>query len=145
MHGATEAAAARAEDTNSAELSSEAKQTKDDGTGDVKKVLTEATHREVAVEERVSFPYLQAVAPMTGEEWPHRRDFVAAQFRDLSQHGFSFITNAPPQCKLLAVELGWQPCCYCFVSQIVNCTQEYLADGRAVYRVGCKFVRRVNR
>jgi hypothetical protein len=112
--------------------------------GGIQPLLNEVTQRTVTIEERIAYPYLQAIAPMSNDEWPPRKDFFAAQFRDLSQNGFSFILDKAPEFSTLAVELGWQPCCHCFVCQVVNCTSEVM-DGRTTYRVGCKFIRRMNR
>ncbi len=108
----------------------------------IQPLLNEVAQRNVAVEERIAYPYLQAIAPMMGTEWPSRKDFFAAQFRDLSQNGFSFLLDSPPQFTQLAVELGQEPCRYSFICQVVNFTSEIVGQ-RKLYRIGCKFVKRM--
>lgn len=98
--------------------------------------------RRVRAEDRTSYPYVQCIAQLHGDRWPHRSEFVPMQFYDLSQHGFSFYTPTPPATPNIVVELGKKPKCIYFIAKIVHCEPDS-QDAQGRFRVGCRFVKRI--
>ena len=94
-------------------------------------------------EERIPYPWWQAIAPYTGDRQPSRGDFVPVQCRDFSQHGFSFICDLPPTYPQLVVELGTRPKLIYITAEVMNCSFED-HDGQRRFRIGCRFLRRIN-
>lgn len=101
-----------------------------------------ASERKIREEERRPYPYVQSVAPLTGDRWPHRSEFVQMTFHDLSQRGFSFYTAVPPATPNIVVELGQKPKCIYFIAKIMHCARD-AQDAEGRFRVGCRFIKRI--
>jgi len=101
-----------------------------------------ASDRKIREEERRPYPYVQSVAPLSGDRWPHRSEFVAMTFNDLSQRGFSFYTDVPPATPNVVVELGQKPKCIYFIAKIMHCSRD-AQDAQGRFRVGCRFIKRI--
>jgi len=91
---------------------------------------------------RRAYPYLQAVAPVNGEQMPDRRMFREVRCRDISRQGFSFLSPVKPEPKHIVVAFGSPPNLLYLLAEIVHVSPTEFNSVR-VFHVGCRYVRRV--
>ena len=91
---------------------------------------------------RFGFPHKQYVAPYQGGCLPSRASFKEVNCRDVSEHGFSFLTTSPPDFDLLVVALGVAPDLTYMTARVENriCISEGVSP---MYRIGCRFMGRL--
>jgi hypothetical protein len=82
----------------------------------------------------------QRVAFCTGPE-KTPGTFVAFQFYDLSTHGCSFLSAAPPLNEDLIVELGQEPNVIRMLARTAHVTLT-VVNGKDAFLIGCRFIGR---
>lgn len=92
---------------------------------------------------RKRFSCHQLIAPYDGRRMPSQAEFQPLLCHDLSPTGFSFWQQTPVAASHLIVALGEVPFLF-FVAEIVH--QDYEPHGEpGGWRIGCRFIRRVDR
>jgi hypothetical protein len=91
---------------------------------------------------RRAYPYLQAVAPVNGDQMPDKRMFREVRCRDISRQGFSFLSPVKPEPKHIVVAFGSPPNLLYLLAEIVHVSPTEFNSVR-VFHVGCRYVRRV--
>jgi PAS domain S-box-containing protein len=91
---------------------------------------------------RRSFPYRQGIAPYVNDKMPEESDYVEVGFRDISAGGVSFLTSDKPDFEQVIIALGSSQNVTLVAAEVmhVDTTQR---DGRLMYLVGCRFLRRI--
>jgi len=91
---------------------------------------------------RRSFPYRQGIAPYVNDKMPEESDYVEVGFRDISAGGVSFLTPDKPDFEQVIIALGSGQNVTLVAAEVmhVDTTQR---DGRLMYLVGCRFLRRI--
>jgi hypothetical protein len=92
--------------------------------------------------ERYGYPNDQFVAFFAGE-FPAGEDFEQVRCKDISVNGISFFLNRRPDKDKLVISLGAAPNLTFMVARVMNSRRTY-TNGQECYRVGCRFVRRVD-
>ncbi len=92
---------------------------------------------------RKKFTCIQLVAPYDGRQMPSQAEFQQQICHDLSPTGFSFWQEKPLAPTHLIVALGEVPFLF-FVAEIVHQAYEPLGEPGG-WRIGCRFIRRVER
>jgi hypothetical protein len=67
--------------------------------------------------------------------------FTAFQFHDLSTHGCSFLSAAPPPSEDLIVELRQKQQVICMLARTAHITPT-VVDGKDAFIIGCRFIGR---
>jgi hypothetical protein len=98
---------------------------------------------ELRRNKRKKFSCIQLVAPFEGRRMPSQAEFQPQLCHDLSPNGFSFWTQSQLTQSHLIVALGEVPFLF-FVAEIVHQTYEPLGEPGG-WRIGCRFIRRVDR
>ncbi len=93
-------------------------------------------------ELRRSYPRTQLLAPMIRDRMPTRSMFLPVHCCDISSHGLSFLMPQPPGFQQIVSALGDQPELVFIRAKIVNYKPVETRGGR-MYRVGCRFVGRI--
>jgi len=83
---------------------------------------------------RLTFRQFERIAPYHGGPLPPDDAFVAVTFFDISQGGFSYLADVPPECEELIVAMQVHDQVIYVRAQIINSRQR---DDKFV--VGCKF------
>lgn len=91
---------------------------------------------------RSSYRCIQRLAPCTGGQVPGMSEFREVVCQDLSAGGFSYLTPAPPEADILAVELGKAPVLI-YVTACVVHISEVRSGAERQYLVGCRFTGRL--
>lgn len=91
---------------------------------------------------RRAYPYLQAVAPVNGDQLPDKRMFREVRCRDISRQGFSFLSPVRPEPKHVVVAFGSHPSLMYLLAEVVHVSPTEFNSCR-VFHVGCRYVRRV--
>lgn len=93
--------------------------------------------------QRQKFSCIQLIAPYEGRRMPSQAEFQPQLCHDLSPTGFSFWQKKPLGVSHLIVALGEVPFIF-FVAEIVH--QAFEPQGEpGGWRIGCRFIRRVER
>jgi hypothetical protein len=94
-------------------------------------------------EPRYPYPTQQFVA-FCADEMPPPEEFVQVQCLDVSASGISFLLDHPPTSDTLIISLGKTPQLTFMAAKVMN--QHYMmANGQEGYRVGCQFLKRLDR
>ncbi len=90
-------------------------------------------------------PYakMQSLAPRVAGHLPEAGDFSLVCCHDLSESGFSFVSESPFECEEVVVALGQAPELIYMTAEVVR--NQIVGDETSplLYRVGCRFVERV--
>jgi hypothetical protein len=98
---------------------------------------------ELRRSNRKKYTCVQLMAPYEGRRMPSQAEFQPQLCHDLSPTGFSFWQQKPIAPTHLIVALGEVPFLF-FVAEIVH--QAYEPHGEpGGWRIGCRFIRRVER
>lgn len=92
---------------------------------------------------RKSFTCIQLIASYEGRRLPSQAEFQPQLCHDLSPTGFSFWQQKPLAVSHLIVALGEVPFLF-FVAEIVHQAYEPQSEAGG-WRIGCRFIRRVER
>ncbi len=103
---------------------------------------TEAPEEERRKRVRTSYPYVQLVAPMPGDEFPSLTEFQETECCDISGTGFSFLTEEVPTQSRIVVAFGTHPSLTYVIADIRHSTPVVI-DGREMFRNGCCYQRRL--
>jgi len=101
-----------------------------------------ADEQERRGEPRRPFDCDQLIAPYDGQRLPGAAEFFHARCCDLSPRGFSFCTDEPPAQRYVVAALGRVP--FTYVTAEVLRVEAIEPGARLGYRVGCRFVGRLN-
>jgi hypothetical protein len=93
---------------------------------------------------RHEFPYVQKIAPMAGGKVPSADKFFPVRCKDLSCGGIAMLLDRPPDFELFMIVLGSPPTPRLLTARVVHC-EPFEEDGWTRYRVGCRFISRVQR
>ncbi len=111
----------------------------------VQKAMTEQpaiAGDERRVHERRSFECLQLLAYFDGSRLPKQSEFSHYLCQDISASGFAFCDNRKPEFHHVVLVLGeipWQLVC----AKVRNVHPTW-TNGRAMYRIGCQFEKRLD-
>ena len=98
---------------------------------------------ELRRSNRQKYDCVQLIAPYDGRRMPTQAEFQPQKCHDISPTGFSFWLENPVTVSNLIVALGEVPFLF-FVVEIVH--QAYEPHGEpGGWRIGCRFIRRVER
>jgi len=92
---------------------------------------------------RRAYPYVQRIAPITGDELPPLDSFYEVQCHDIAAGGFSFYADSPLAADSLVVALGTPPRLTYLVAQVAHVTRVE-RDGKKVFLIGCNYTDRVD-
>ncbi len=92
---------------------------------------------------RKKYDCIQLIAPYDGRKMPTQAEFHPHKCHDISPTGFSFWLDKPVTVTHLIVALGEVPFLF-FVVEIVHQAYEP-AEEPGGWRIGCRFIRRVER
>lgn len=98
--------------------------------------------RELRRSPRLSFQYIQRIAPMFGNQLPPRKKFFDVECKDISAGGIAFFLDRAPDFDTLVVALGRPPGERFFSARVVRVAKTD-HQGRTRYLVGCRFTGRV--
>jgi len=106
-----------------------------------------ADNKQYAGKERRSrtrspYPYVQMMAPITGDNLPPAKEFHEIQCREISSHGFSFTAAHPPAHETIVVAFGVAPSLIYLSASIQHMTRSTI-DGKKQFLIGCRYLGRV--
>jgi len=90
---------------------------------------------------RHDYRHVQLIAPYDGETLPTQAEFRLMPCQDISTNGLSFLVSERPGHSCFVVALGNVP--FTFVEAEVKNVRDVEEDGQQCFRVGCRFVRRI--
>ena len=90
---------------------------------------------------RRQYPHAQEMAWFIDDKLPDDEAFTRARCLDISSQGFAFVTPQPPPSDKVVIRLGFGAKPVFLVAKVIH-SQLAQCDGKAVYRVGCRFVGR---
>ncbi len=94
--------------------------------------------------DRFNYHYLQQVAPKRSDHFPTTEEFRRVRFYDLSQTGFSYITNKLPDYNELIARLGEGAKVVHVLAEVMHIT-ELRTPQETTYKIGCRILRRCRR
>src|SRR5262245_54076890 len=74
------------------------------------------------VSPRVSYPYVQWVAPSGDGKMPPRREFREVRCRDISAGGFCYLAETAPEHKTVVISLGPAAGLTCLAAEVAQVT-----------------------
>jgi PAS domain S-box-containing protein len=91
--------------------------------------------------ERKPYPYVQLLAPMTGNQRPPQSAFEKNLCHDISSGGFSYFAKNAPQTKRVMAAFGVPGSLTYLSAEIVHC--RHVPD-KQMYLVGCRYLGRAD-
>jgi PAS domain S-box-containing protein len=91
---------------------------------------------------RRPYPYMQRVAPWSGNRLPSQRTFFEVRCRDISAQGVSFFMPRRPEFERLVISLGPGENKVYVIAEVRHVTP-FNVEGKSAYLVGCEFLARV--
>ncbi len=91
---------------------------------------------------RHPYRFKQLVAPSPDGQMPVANAFREVQCRDLSSHGFSYVTSQVPDSEQIVVAFG-KPSSLLHLTAVIRHTTAFGQDRNDTYLVGCEFTGRL--
>jgi hypothetical protein len=102
---------------------------------------TDASQKNRRRERRISFPFVQLLAPFDGVNLPMQDKFRHVQCHDISTRGFSYYDSPLPTYRFVAILFGKLP--FRIFTAEVRHVQKASKPG--IYLVGCRIVTRLSK
>lgn len=91
--------------------------------------------------ERRPYPYVQLLAPATGNQPPAQTAFEKVLCHDISSGGFSYFSQKQPRTKRVVAAFGVPGSLTYLAAEIVHC--RHVVD-KQMYLVGCRYIGRAD-
>jgi len=102
-------------------------------------VTAQATEDEAREERRISFPYVQLIAPYDGGRLPDQPEFRYVHCHDISTRGFSYFELGLPTYRHVVILFGKLP--FRIFTAVVRHVRKTARPD--VYLIGCEILERI--